>query len=134
MDAFFDQYEEAKNSWDEGKVQQWNDKYAEDYPSARLENGYSIIDNGVPIELLGTFDERKEAWNAYVKAADDWSIGWYNPTNAAIDKYDTAVANANKDLAIKLEEFERLNLNQREVWKFSINDFAAFADQFTDEQ
>lgn len=134
LDAFFDQYEEAKQNWDEGKVQQWNDKYAEDYPSAKLEKGYSIIDNGVPIELLGTFDERKAAWNAYVKAADDWSIGWYGPTNSAIDKYDTAVANANKDLAIKLEEFERLNLNQREVWKFSINDFAAFADQFTDEQ
>lgn len=134
LDDFFDQYREAKENWDKDKVKQWNKKYKDDYPEAELSEGYSIIDGGVPLEVLGTFDERKEAWNEYVKAADDWSIGWYDPTNAAIDKYDTAVANANKDLAIKLNEFDRLNLNQREVWKFSINDFAAFADQFTDEQ
>ena len=134
MDAFFDGYEKAKRSWDAGKVQQWNDKYAKDYPEAELSAGYSIIDNGVPLSVLGTFDERKDAWNAYVKAAYDWSIGWYGPTNAANDKYDTSVANANKELAIKLNEFDVLNLNQREVWKFSINDFAVFADQFTDEQ
>lgn len=134
LDAFFDGYEAAKRSWDAGKVQQWNDKYAVDYPEAELSAGYSIIDNGVPLSVLGTFDERKDAWNAYVKAAYDWSVGWYGPTNAANDKYDTSVANANKELAIKLNEFDELNLNQREVWKFSINDFAVFADKFTDEQ
>lgn len=128
-EAAGDKAKKAKDSKDEELVDKWNNKF----PDSKLEKGYSILDNGVPMESL-TDEEKQWVFDSITNPGWVFSVSQFQPSEDAYCARVTAVSEAKKTYDEKMAQLEYFMPSARQKWRIDASSFQSFADEFTDEQ
>ena len=132
-DSVYKANEERTNALNKSLADLWNQKcdsegWGDDY---KVSDGYNFAGGPPPAPAAGTLEFDK--WYAQNFSLPLWNLGIQNDQaiDAAIDTYNTTVAEAMYTKLQKSSEIERMDLNKRDRFTFSGGQFAGFASNFS---